>query len=121
MVSEVIEDGCSSATFAPSGTTVGETHIEQQEASLRDRNEGVSRERSNALGERVKRRWVVHDIITEGRAVARPTAATYRCPRQQTYSKSALVLRSCCDLVLIRIRARGVTDRIRLEKRRKDW
>ncbi|KAK1121096.1 hypothetical protein K0M31_010875 [Melipona bicolor] len=33
--------------------------------------------------ERARQRSVVYGIITEGRAVARPTAATYRCPRHQ--------------------------------------
>ena len=38
MAREVLEDGCFSATFAPGGTTAGETHIEQHEASPRNRN-----------------------------------------------------------------------------------
>lgn len=36
MAREVREDGCSSATFAPGGTTAGETRVEQQEASRRE-------------------------------------------------------------------------------------
>lgn len=83
MAREVLEDGCSSATFAPGGTTAGETYVEQHEVCRGTEMYGERRERSNALGERVKRRWAVHGIITEGRAVARPTAATYRCPRRQ--------------------------------------
>lgn len=34
----ILEDGWSGATFAPGGTTADETNVEQQEASLRNRN-----------------------------------------------------------------------------------
>lgn len=38
-----LEDGCSSATFAPGGTAVGETRVEQEEASAKKRNGGKRR------------------------------------------------------------------------------
>lgn len=55
-------------------------------------NEGESNvERKNKA-----KRLVVYGIITEGRAVARPTAATYRCPRRQH-------IRNRRDSILLRL------------------